>query len=49
MPRSGGIVLETFSLPNFYENFDTAKGITNEEFKLQLENKIASVKAHFAK
>lgn len=47
MPRSGGIVLETFSLPNFYENFDVAKGITNGEFRLQLESKIETVKAHF--
>lgn len=47
MPRSGGTVLETFSLPNFYENFDVAKGITNEEFRLQLESKIATVKTHF--
>lgn len=49
MPRSGGNVLETFSLPNFYENFDTSIGITNEEFKLQLENKIASVKDYFSR
>jgi NAD(P)H-dependent FMN reductase len=47
MPRSGGNVLETFSLPNFQENFDRAKGITNEEFKLQLKSKIESIKEHF--
>jgi len=47
MPRSGGNVLETFSLPNFYENFDSTKGIINEELRLQLESKIKSVKAYF--
>jgi NAD(P)H-dependent FMN reductase len=47
MPRSGGNVLETFSLPNFYENFEVGKGITNVELKMQLESKIESVKAHF--
>lgn len=49
MPRSGGEVLETFSLPNFYENFDATKGITNAEFRLRLESKIETVKAHFNK
>lgn len=47
MPRSGGNVLETFSLPNFHENFDAAKGITNEELRLHLESKIEAVKAYF--
>ncbi len=47
MPRSGGNVLETFSLPNFNENFEVGKGITNAEFRMQLEDKIKSVKAHF--
>jgi len=47
MPRSGGNVLEIFSLPNFYENFDSSKGIINEELRLQLEHKIELVKAHF--
>lgn len=47
MPRSGGNVLETFSLPNFNENFEVGKGISNAEFRMQLEDKIKSVKAHF--
>ncbi|HEY3390064.1 MAG TPA: NAD(P)H-dependent oxidoreductase [Prolixibacteraceae bacterium] len=44
-PHSGANILETFSLPNFYENFDPSKGIVNEILKSELENKILSVKA----
>ena len=47
MPRSGGNVLETFSLPSFSENFDRSKGIISEEFRMQLVGKIESVKSHF--
>ncbi len=31
VPRFGGEVVATFSLPSFYENFDPAKGIINTE------------------
>lgn len=37
-------ILATFSLPEFYKNFDAEQGITNEEFRLQLENIVLSVK-----
>lgn len=34
-PRFGGEVIESFSLPQFYENFDTEKGtIVNEVFDM---------------
>jgi len=35
-PFQGGVVKGTFSLPNFFENFDTAKGIVNQDLKNQL-------------
>ena len=43
-PYFGGEVHETFVFPNFYENFDPSKGIVNEKFKLELQNKTQSVK-----
>jgi len=46
-PRSGTELLDTFSFPDFYENFDDAKGIVNEVLKVQLESKIKLVKEHF--
>lgn len=42
-PFQGGIVLNSFSLPSFYENFDIEKGITNEEFKKQLLEIVNSI------
>ena len=44
LPFFGGIVAATFSLPKFYENFDTSKGIINERLRSELENKINLVK-----
>ena len=44
LPYFGGKVTETFSLPGFYENFDHVKGITNEDLKLELQNKTQVVK-----
>ena len=41
-PFQGGIVKGSFSLPSFNDNFDTEKGITNEELKKQL---LAIIKA----
>jgi chromate reductase len=35
-PFQGGIVKGSFSLPSFNDNFDTEKGITNEDMKKQL-------------
>lgn len=38
-PFQGGIIKGSFSLPNFNENFDAKKGITNED----LNNKLAAI------
>lgn len=35
-PFQGAVVKGSFSLPSFYENFDSEKGITNEDLKNQL-------------
>lgn len=32
-PLHGAEIVETFSLPKFYENFDESRGITNDELK----------------
>jgi len=44
MPFSGGKVLQAFSLPSFYKNFDAATGILNEQLNAELETKIQAVK-----
>ncbi|KFC19523.1 NADPH-dependent FMN reductase [Chryseobacterium sp. FH1] len=47
-PHFGANVIETFSLPNFYANFNEENGIVNEAFITELESKINSVKNHFS-
>ncbi len=42
-PFSGAIIKATFSLPEFYKNFDFEKGITNEEFLSQLKEIVKSL------
>lgn len=37
LPFQGGLVKGTFSLPNFYENFDTVNGIINTTYREQLQ------------
>ncbi len=37
LPFQGGLVKGTFSLPNFYENFDTVNGIINTAYREQLQ------------
>lgn len=44
MPFEKGEVLETFSLPFFYDNFEEGKGITNVLLRSQLESKIRKTK-----
>jgi chromate reductase len=39
----GGIVKGSFSLPSFNDNFDTEKGITNEDLKKQLGEIIKAI------
>lgn len=36
LPRYGADIKGTFSLPSFFENFETGKGIVNGELKAQL-------------
>lgn len=40
MPRHGAIVLDTFSLPNFFDSFREGRGIIIEEFRARYEEKI---------
>jgi chromate reductase, NAD(P)H dehydrogenase (quinone) len=42
-PFQGGIVKGSFSLPSFNDNFDSEKGITNEELKKQLLGIVNSI------
>jgi chromate reductase, NAD(P)H dehydrogenase (quinone) len=42
-PFQGGIVKGAFSLPSFYENFDFASGIINEDLKRQLLGIISTI------
>lgn len=44
MPFERGIVLETFSLPFFYDNFQEGKGIIDPLIRSQLESKIRKTK-----
>ncbi|MBE8720504.1 NADPH-dependent FMN reductase [Sphingobacterium pedocola] len=49
MPFDGGIVLETFSLPEFNKNFEEGKGVTNMLYRSQLEAKVRKTKRELAK
>ena len=42
-PFQGAVVKGNFSLPNFNDNFDAEKGITNEDLKNQLLGIISSI------
>lgn len=39
-PKCGADIIEIFSLPSFYQNFDEAKGITDEALKMEFDGKI---------
>ena len=43
-PFQGGIVINSFSLPSFYENFDAINGIIQPEYKNQLIEIIKNIK-----
>jgi NAD(P)H-dependent FMN reductase len=47
IPRFGGEVIATFSLPGFRENFDPEKGITNPELALAHQAALSEFLAHF--
>ena len=42
-PYSGAKVIASFSLPEFYKNFDQAKGITNEELLEDLKTIVKQI------
>ncbi len=46
-PFHGAVIKETFSLPQFNENFEEGKGITNAEYDEKLKNIVAGIKASF--
>ncbi|MEZ4800165.1 MAG: NAD(P)H-dependent oxidoreductase [Flavobacteriales bacterium] len=45
LPRHGGEVIATFSLPNFESNFSVEKGIIDEDLKTQFMEAVSLVKA----
>ncbi len=49
LPYYGAKVIDTFSLPSFYENFDAENGIVNAEIEAELKAKIEKIKVDFLK
>jgi chromate reductase len=49
IPYYGANVINTFSLPSFYENFNYETGIVNVEFATELKSKIEKIKSDFLK
>lgn len=47
LPFYGAKVIETFSLPSFYQNFDVENGITNVQSADELQSKIEKAKQDF--
>ena len=47
-PQFGALVMENFSLPKFYENFDLENGVINTEMLEELNNKIKSFKSQIS-
>ena len=47
-PRHGATILDQYSLPNFHQNFDTAKGILQEEKNAQLKEIINKIKSELS-
>ncbi len=43
-PRDGSEILDVFSLPSFYENFNADKGITSTELRTELIKKVNTIK-----
>lgn len=46
-PFNGGVILDTFSLPKFSENFSTEKGITNAILLEELKSKVKKIEQEF--
>ncbi len=49
LPYYGANVIDTFSLPSFYENFNDETGIANVEFETELKSKIEKIKSDYLK
>ena len=47
LPYYGANVIETFSLPSFYDNFNDENGIINDSLVDELESKIKTIKTDF--
>ncbi|HKX85897.1 MAG TPA: NAD(P)H-dependent oxidoreductase [Flavobacterium sp.] len=47
-PRHGATILDSYSLPNFHQNFDIEKGIIQEEKKVQLQDIIHRITTDLA-
>jgi chromate reductase len=47
LPYYGANVIETFSLPSFYDNFNDENRITNDNLVAELESKIETIKTNF--
>lgn len=49
LPYYGANVIETFSLPSFFENFNEERGISNDSFIVEFKTKIESIKIDYFK
>ncbi|MEO6358289.1 MAG: NAD(P)H-dependent oxidoreductase [Ferruginibacter sp.] len=49
LPYYGAKLIDTFSLPGFYQHFTVESGITNTEFAAELQTKIEKIKVDFLK
>ncbi|PUB34346.1 NAD(P)H-dependent FMN reductase [Elizabethkingia sp. YR214] len=47
-PQFGAVIMENFSLPKFYENFDLENGVINTEMLEELNTKIQSFKSQIS-
>jgi len=47
LPYYGAKVIDTFSLPSFYQNFNAESGIVNVQFDTELKTKIEKIKTEF--
>lgn len=47
LPFYGATVIDTFSLPSYYENFNDEKGIVNVDALAELQSKIEKIKTDF--
>ncbi|MCJ8153778.1 NAD(P)H-dependent oxidoreductase [Chryseobacterium sp. SSA4.19] len=48
-PQFGADLIDTFSLPKFYENFDLESGVINPDMLKELKNKITNFKSQIKK